>query len=249
MSSRVESEEGSSAREGRTDDRTKRRDIELPLERPAETPVPIEQVPDSVQPGSKEANVSIGKWRLVIQAALLTLGESEPKTAPFEALDNIALANSELSLMVARLEGKIERTKVTAPTLSNLKETTAGEKPLCAAITRRLSAPKTQIKDFKIREPRKLLILKSKDNKKSVDQAREVLSRALSLEKVQIKQIKKRKDASVVEVNTEKDLAKFKNNENVRKYFLIERPKRRRPRMIVHDVSASIDKILRPGKF
>lgn len=46
----------------------------------------------------------------------------------------------------------------------------------------------------------------------------------------------------MVEVNAEKDLAKLEKDGNVQKNFLIERPKRSRPRMIVYDVPTSVDK-------
>lgn len=148
MSSKVESEEGSSARGRGGDDRTKRQEIEPPLEIPAETPVLNNQVPEVEQPGSKKVNPSIAKWRTVIQSALLTLGEPELRNAAFEALDSIALASSELNLMVARLEGKLESVKsFRSDEKSNLKASTASsERPSYAAVTRGLYAPKAQIK-------------------------------------------------------------------------------------------------------
>lgn len=59
--------------------------------------------------------------------------------------------------------------------------------------------------------------MKSKVDRKSVDQARDVLNRALNpeREKMQIKQMKKRKDALVLEVDNESDLSRLEKNEKI----------------------------------
>lgn len=101
--------------------------------------------------------------------------------------------------MITLLDGKVEsRTVPTPNTMTDLKASIASsEKPSYAAVIIGSAAPKPQIKDIKIRETRKLLILESPDDKESVDQAREILSRAFDQKKERFKSRKSKREKMV----------------------------------------------------
>ena len=193
------------------------------------------------QPGSKSnvaPNVDLVAETAIcvgtISQALLKL-KRENSTEAFESLNRLSEMIHRLSNKCNRLEGALEESRRQKP---------AEVRQSYASVAQKLVLPKTKAKEATIRTPQKVLFVRAKDELKlaSADATKAELMKTFNpqKEKVQIKNIRKTKLGLVVETATEEDLQKLEKNASISSKFVLERPQKRRPRVIIYDVPRDV---------
>ena len=170
-----------------------------------------------------------------ISQALLKL-KRESSAEAFESLNRLSEIIHGLLNRSSRLEGALEESR---------RGKAADVRQSYASVAQKLVLPKATPKETTIRAPQKVLFVRAKEELKleTVEATKIKLMKTFNpqREKVQINNIRKTKCGLVIETATEEDLHKLETNKSISSKFVVERPQKRSPRLIIYDVPKELE--------
>lgn len=136
---------------------------------------------------------------------------------------------------MAHMKGKLE-----------VYEKVSGGQRQAQTYAEKLTAPTILKKAVSIRPEQKVIIVKPKDQAQIFDFEKsktEIMSSFdPRMEKAQIKSVRKTRTGVLIETESEKDLEKLQGCRKIAEKYEMERPRKRNPRLLIHDVPIEIAK-------